>query len=86
MYYSKNKFDNLHINVGSGKEYSIKEITRILMKIIGFKGKIIYDKTKPDGTPRKILDNTLATQCGWTPKIKLKEGLHQICELVKNDF
>jgi GDP-L-fucose synthase len=82
LYYSKNELDNLHINIGSGNEYSIKEITKILMKIIGFKGKIIYDKTKPDGTPRKILDCKKLKKLGF----KFNHNIFASLKDTYNDF
>ena len=85
--YFMNTYDSSnHVNICSGEEYTILELANLLKEVVNYTGEISFLSSKPEGTPRKILDNTLATQCGWTPKIKLKEGLHQICELVKNDF
>lgn len=64
-----------HINIGSGKEYSIKAVVNKIVEIIDFKGEIIWDQSKPDGTPRKLLDVSLATKLGWSAKISFDEGL-----------
>ena len=63
------------LNVGSGNEISIKRLSEIIVELIGYEGKIVWDDTMPDGTPRKILDNTKIFSLGWRPKIELKEGL-----------
>jgi len=63
------------INVGIGKDVSIKELAELLAKVSGFQGKIAYDATKPDGTPQKLIDNARMSKLGWKPKIDLKEGL-----------
>ncbi|MDC3176082.1 GDP-L-fucose synthase [Prochlorococcus sp. AH-716-D13] len=63
------------LNVGSGKEISIKELAKKISHLTGFKGKIIWDKDKPDGTPRKLLDTTKIRALGWEPKISLTNGI-----------
>ena len=70
------------LNVGSGIEISIKELAILIAKLIGYEGAIDWDKSMPDGTPRKILDNSKISSLGWKPKIKLEEGL----KLAINDF
>ncbi|KAI3446702.1 hypothetical protein Pfo_003367 [Paulownia fortunei] len=60
-----------HVNVGSGKEVSIKE----LAEVVGYEGEIVWDSTKPDGTPRKLMDSSKLEGLGWKPKISLEEGL-----------
>ena len=64
-----------HINVGSGEEISIKELALLVRDIIGFKGEIVHDFTKPDGTPRKLMDISNLVKLGWKAKIKLHEGI-----------
>jgi len=64
-----------HINVGNGKEHTIKEIAENIKKIVGFKGEINFDSTKPDGSPRKFLDCSRLKKLGFKPKINLQEGL-----------
>ncbi|MQL97414.1 hypothetical protein Taro_030099 [Colocasia esculenta] len=64
-----------HVNVGSGKEVTIKELAEIVKEAVGFEGEIVWDRTKPDGTPRKLMDSSKLAELGWTPKISLREGL-----------
>jgi len=64
-----------HINVGSGKDLSINELAEIIADIIGFKGKIVHDESKPDGTPRKLMDVSRINYLGWKYKTELREGL-----------
>ncbi|HDK38231.1 MAG TPA: GDP-L-fucose synthase [Thiolapillus brandeum] len=64
-----------HINVGTGKDLSIRELAEILQQVIGFKGKLEFDATKPDGTPRKLLDVSRLESLGWQARIGLEEGL-----------
>ena len=71
----KNYSDNIHLNIGSGQEISIKELTELVAQTIGFTGKIIFDSSKPDGPMRKIMDNTRILAMGWKSEISLKEGL-----------
>ena len=72
--YDSNKFNGL-INVGSGSDISIKELSKLVSSIIGYEGDIIWDKSKPDGTPRKLLDISKLKRIGWSPNTKLKEGI-----------
>jgi len=64
-----------HINVGSGIDYSIKDLTETVAKVVGYKGKIKWDVNKPDGTKRKLMDTSLINSLGWKAKIDLHEGL-----------
>ena len=64
-----------HINVGSGDEVSIGELAGLVGKVVGFEGRIEFDPTKPDGTPRKLLDSSLLNRLGWKPAINLEDGL-----------
>ncbi len=67
--------DEQTINVGSGDEVTILELSRIVSEVVGFKGKVEFDATKPDGTPRKVLDSTRMRKLGWKPKHSLAEGV-----------
>lgn len=69
-----------HINVGSGDEFTIKELSEIISSIVGFKGKILWDKTKPDGTPRKLLNSDKLKSIGWQPKYNIEEGISNTYE------
>ena len=67
---------NCHINVGTGKEISIKEVAMKIMKEIDFKGELLWDTSKPDGTLRKLTDVTKLHRLGWHHKIEIDEGIH----------
>ncbi len=69
-----------HINVGSGHDLSIKELALNIAEIIGYKGELTFDTSKPDGTPRKLLDSSILRNLGWFPKVSLKEGLKSTYE------
>lgn len=64
-----------HVNVGSGKEVTIKELAELIKDVVGFEGDLVWDRTKPDGTPRKLMDSSKLADLGWSPKISLREGL-----------
>ena len=64
-----------HINVGSGEEVTIKQLANLIAELTGFQGEILWDQSKPDGTPRKILDSSKINSLGWRPKIALREGI-----------
>ncbi len=64
-----------HINVGSGREVTIKELAETVKKVIGFEGELEWDSTKPDGTPRKLMDSSRINALGWKPKVSLKDGI-----------
>lgn len=68
------------LNVGSGDEISISELARLIADVAGYNGKIVFDRSKPDGTPRKIMDSTKLNLLGWQPKIGLHEGLKAVYE------
>lgn len=64
------------INIGTGKDLKIEQYAKLIMKFLNIKINIHFDKTKPDGTPRKLLDTAIAKKCGWRPKISLKDGFY----------
>jgi GDP-L-fucose synthase len=64
-----------HINVGTGLDCTIRELAQTIAKVTGFTGRLTFDTTKPDGTPRKLLDVTKLKSLGWTPSISLEQGL-----------
>ncbi len=64
-----------HINVGSGEEISILELARLVADVVGFSGEVVCDSSKPDGTPRKLMDNSRLAALGWQPQIGLKAGI-----------
>ena len=64
-----------HINIGTGQDVTIRELAELIKTVVGFKGKIVFNASKPDGTPRKLLDTSRLTALGWQPSFNLKEGL-----------
>ena len=68
------------VNIGIGKDLKIKELAELVKEIIGFKGKIIWDTSRPDGIPRKLLDVSRIKALGWEPKIELEEGIKRTYE------
>ena len=66
------------VNIGTGKEISIKNLAELIKEIVGFKGTIVFDASKPDGTPRKITDTTKLNTLGWKHSIELKDGIQQV--------
>ena len=66
-----------HINVGSGKDVSIREVAHTIKDLVGFNGKIIFDSTKPDGAPRKLIDTSRLSNMGWKYTTDLKDGLEK---------
>jgi GDP-L-fucose synthase len=63
------------INIGSGEEVSIGGLARLIGQTVGFTGTIVYDSSKPDGTPRKLLDTSRLLALGWKPGISLRDGI-----------
>lgn len=68
------------VNVGSGQEVTIRELAELMCDVVGFKGDLVFDASKPDGTPRKLLDLTKANQLGWKAQISLRDGLRNTYE------
>lgn len=66
-----------HVNVGSGTDCSIRELSQLLAEITGYSGEILFDATRPDGAPRKLLDCSRIAQLGWTPAVSLRQGLSE---------
>ena len=66
---------NETVNAGTGKEVSIKELTTLVAKVVGYEGEILWDTSKPNGTPRKLLDVSKAKGLGWQYSTELEEGI-----------
>ena len=66
---------NDFVNIGSGSEISIRKLAETIKKVVEYEGELIFDTSKPDGTPRRVLDNTRIYQTGWKPKVDMEEGL-----------
>lgn len=73
------------INIGSGQEISIKNLAEMIKKVIGYKGELVFDISKPDGTPRRVLDNTKILSSGWKPLVTMEEGLKREYEYYLNN-
>ena len=80
----ENYSENMFINVGTGTDLSIKSLAYLIKDIVGFEGDISFDSSKPDGTPRKILDCSKLNSLGFQPKITLKNGIKQVYAEYKN--
>ncbi len=76
--------DSEIINVGTGQDLTIKELTKLISIIIGYDGEIRWDTTKPNGTPRKVLNVDKIKSLGWSPKIGLRQGIYETYEWYKN--
>ncbi len=76
--HSNPEIRNCHINIGSGKELSIRELAAKVRGEVGFKGDIKWDSSKPDGTPRKLTDVSKIHQLGWRHKVEIEEGIHRL--------
>ena len=75
VFLMNNYSGNETVNAGTGKELTIKALTELVAKVIGYKGRIEWDTTRPNGTPRKLLDVSKATKLGWTYKTELQDGI-----------
>lgn len=72
------------VNIGTGKDIAIIDLAKLIKKIVGYQGKISNDLTKPDGTPRKLMDVSKLNEAGWTARIGLEEGIKTVYEALKN--
>ena len=77
---------NCHINVGTGKELTIKELSELVVKAVGFEGKVEFDTSKPDGTMRKLIDVSKLHSLGWTHKIEIEEGVRKLFEWYRSSL
>ena len=75
VFLMNNYSGNETVNAGTGKELTIKELTEKVAKVVGYEGEILWDTTRPNGTPRKLLDVSKAKAMGWEPKVELDEGI-----------
>ncbi|XP_047311378.1 putative GDP-L-fucose synthase 2 isoform X2 [Impatiens glandulifera] len=75
VFLMKNYSGVSHVNVGSGSEVTIKELAELVKEVVGFEGELVWDSSKPDGTPRKLMDNSMIAGLGWKPKVSLRDGL-----------
>jgi GDP-L-fucose synthase len=70
-------YEEKYINIGTGKDISIRELANLIKKIVGFSGNLIFDHSKPDGAPRKLLDVTKLSRLGWNAQTRLKDGIEK---------
>ena len=68
------------INVGCGEDITVRELAELICEVVEFQGKLVFDASKPDGTPRKLLDVSRLTALGWKPRINLREGIRATYE------
>jgi GDP-L-fucose synthase len=81
---SATEIRNTHINIGTGVDISIKELAQLIQEIVGYKGKLKFDITKPDGTILKLTDPSKLDELGWRYKTNLEDGIRLVYEWYKN--
>ena len=74
---------NCHINVGTGKELTIRELSELVCRAVGFGGEIVFDASKPDGTPRKLIDVTKLHSLGWHHTVEIEDGVQKLFDWYK---
>lgn len=74
---------NCHINVGTGKELTIRQLSELVVKSVGFQGEVVFDASKPDGIMRKLIDVSKLHSLGWTHKVEIEDGVHKLFEWYK---
>ena len=80
-------YDSEHIiNVGAGQDLSIAELAALVSEIVGYRGEVVFDPSKPDGPPRKLLDVSRLSALGWPASTDLREGLERTCRWFGENF
>lgn len=82
----ENFSDEGFVNVGTGEDISIKDLAELIQEVVGFEGNLVWDSSKPDGTPRKLTDCSKIHALGWKHKIDLREGVEMVYEQFKKDY
>ena len=77
---------NCHINVGTGKELTIRELSELVVKTVGFEGAVEFDASKPDGTPRKLIDVEKLHSLGWTHKVEIEDGVQKLFDWYRDSL
>ena len=77
---------NCHINVGTGKELTIRELSQLVVKAVGFEGEVAFDASKPDGTMRKLIDVSKLHSLGWTHKVEIEDGIQKLFDWYKQSL
>src|SRR5690606_11632253 len=86
LFLMKNYNEELFLNVGSGTDISIKNLALLVKKTVGYEGDLVFNTSKPDGTPRKLMDVSRINQLGWKHNISLEDGIKTVYEEVKDTF
>lgn len=86
LFLMKNYSSDEIINIGCGEDFTIKEVVEMIKDIVGYNGKIVWDTTKPNGTPKRLLDTDKIFNMGWKPKIKLNKGLKEAYEWYTKNY
>lgn len=86
LFLMKNYNEELFVNVGSGTDISIKDLALLVKKTVGYEGDLVFNTSKPDGTPRKLMDVSRINQLGWKHNISLEDGIKTVYEEVKDTF
>ena len=84
IFLTNNYDESEMINVGTGEDLSIRELAQLVSKVVGFEGDVVFDESKPDGAPRKLLDISRIRKLGWSPTISLEKGVRQTYQWYKN--
>ena len=86
VFLMENYNDEKHVNIGTGIEITIKETAELIKEVIGFKGKLVFDRSMPDGTPRKLTDVSRIHELGWNHKVELREGIEKTYKWYKENI
>ena len=85
IYLMQNYDEAGFVNIGTGKDLTIMELANLIKKIVGYNGSIVNDPSKPDGTPRKLMDVSKLKNLGWQSSVTLEEGIKKVYEEVRNN-
>lgn len=86
LHLMNNYSDESHVNIGTGEDLSIHDLALTVKEVVGYQGNIVYDTSKPDGTPRKLLDVSLLHSLGWHHSVALRQGVEEVYEWYKCNF
>jgi GDP-L-fucose synthase len=86
LHLMNNYSDESHVNIGTGEDLSIHDLALTVKEVVGYQGNIVYDSSKPDGTPRKLLDVSLLHSLGWRHTVALRQGVEEVYEWYKRKF
>ncbi len=86
LHLMNNYSDESHVNIGTGEDLSIHDLALTVKEVVGYQGNIVYDSSKPDGTPRKLLDVSLLHSLGWHHTVALRQGVEEVYEWYKRKF